>query len=314
MMRKTITVVGSMNMDLVFQVQENPERGETVFGEAFTTAPGGKGANQAVAVGKLGGDCIFIGCCGTDGFGGELLSSMKAGNVNVDHVKTVGAHTGVAGIVVEGCGDNRIIVAGGANNWLTPELVDEQAEVIRGSSILLVQLEVPLDAVIRAIEIARNARVMIILDPAPARQLPESLYSKIDYLLPNEGELNKLFEGYAQPTVEARISKLLEWGVGAVVITKGGDGCEVHRADRVDCYPAYRVKAIDTTAAGDTFAGAFAARLSQGDSEAAAIKFAMAAAALSVTRLGAQTSIPTLVETESFIEANQKPVEGAAKC
>ena len=299
---------------MVFQVQANPERGETVFGEGFTTAPGGKGANQAVAAGKLGGDCLFIGCCGTDSFGGELLASMTAGHVNVDNVKMVAAHTGVAGIVVEGCGDNRIIVAAGANNWLTPDLVDEQVEVIRNSSILLVQLEIPLDAVIRAIEIAHGAGVTVILDPAPALQLPESIYAKIDYLLPNEGELNKLFEGYELPTVAARISKLLDWGVGAVIITKGGDGCELHRTNVVDRYPAYRVKAVDTTAAGDTFAGAFAARLSRGDSEAGAINFAMAAAALSVTRLGAQTSIPTLAETEVFIAVNKQLAAGAAKC
>ena len=303
-MSEKITVVGSMNMDLVFQVPENPERGETVFGEAFTTAPGGKGANQAVAVGKLGGDCVFIGCCGADSFGAELLASMKAGNVNIDNVQTVAAHTGVAGIVVEGCGDNRIIVVSGANNLLTTAMVEKHASIIRGSAILLVQLEVPQDAVIQAINIASAAGVTVILDPAPAMQLPESLFAKIDYLLPNECELNKLLEHYALPTVEARIAKLLSFGVGAVVITKGGDGCEVHRATTVNRYPAYRVEAIDTTAAGDTFAGAFATYLSQGKSEADAIDFAMAAAALSVTKLGAQVSIPTLEEVASFRAKN----------
>lgn len=299
-MKKQITVVGSMNMDLVFQVAANPERGETVFGERFSTAPGGKGANQAVAAGKLGGDCVFVGCSGTDDFGRELLASMRGGNVNVDNVRMVPGSTGVAGIVVESCGDNRIIVVSGANNAVTAELVDECAQLIRDSAILLVQLEVPLAAVQRAIDIAHSAAVTVVLDPAPAASLPESMYAKVDYLLPNAGELDKLLEKYALPDVEARINRLLDWGVGAVIITKGGDGCEIHRASGVTRYPAYRVEAVDTTAAGDTFAGAFAARLSQGEEEAAAIDFAMAAAALAVTKIGAQTSIPTLAEVDIF--------------
>ncbi|MFA6075757.1 MAG: ribokinase [Negativicutes bacterium] len=299
-MKKRITVVGSMNMDLVFQVEVNPERGETVFGDAFTTAPGGKGANQAVAAGKLGGECVFVGCCGNDDFGRALLDSMKRGKVDVDNVKVVSNYTGVAGIVVEGCGDNRIIVASGANNAVTVEMVDNCAQQIRDSAILLVQLEVPLAAVIRAIEIAHDAGVTVVLDPAPAKRLPESLFAKVDYLLPNEGELDKLMEQYDLPDVEARIAKLLEWGVGALVITKGGNGCEVHRIDGVNSYPAYCVVAVDTTAAGDTFAGAFATKLSQQATETEAIDFAMAAAALAVTRLGAQTSIPTLSEVNSF--------------
>ena len=300
-MSKNIIVIGSMNMDLVFETDQSPERGETLTGRNFMTTPGGKGANQACAVGKLGGDVCFISARGDDGFGSEIVKSLSDNNVNVKNVYCTKKHTGTAGIIVEKCGDNRIIVIPGANDCVTPENVLEKENLIKKAGFMLLQMEIPLESVICAVELAHKHNLKIILDPAPAQKLPEHVYSKIDYLLPNEGELEMLFEDYNLPTTDSKIEKLLELGVKNVLVTLGENGCKLINTKGEKLYRGLRVKAVDTTAAGDTFAGAFAYGLQQNMTEEKSIKFAMAAAALSVTKSGAQISMPTLDEVTAFV-------------
>ena len=297
-----IVVVGSMNMDLVFETDYSPERGETLIGKNFMTTPGGKGANQACAAGKLGADITFISSRGDDGFGREIVDSLQNNGVNIDNVFASDAHTGTAGIIVEKTGDNRIIVVPGANNSVTVEKVIEHENVIKNADYLLLQLEVPLDAVVEAVNIAFSHGVKVILDPAPAQKLPESLYRKIDYLLPNEGELEKLLEDYDLNSTESKIEKLLDLGVKNVLVTLGANGAKLINSTLEKTFSGIKVNAVDTTAAGDTFAGAFACGLQKGMQESEAIDFAMAAATLSVTKPGAQISMPGLEEVKNFIK------------
>ncbi|MCP4180893.1 MAG: ribokinase [bacterium] len=301
---KNIVVVGSMNMDLVFDTDSTPEIGETLTGKKFMTTPGGKGANQACAAGKLGGDVSFVSARGKDGFGNELVTSLSENNVNVDNVYCVSEHTGTAGIIVEKSGDNRIIVIPGANGCVSPDHVLEKEELIKEAGFMLLQMEIPIESVICAIELGNKYGVTVILDPAPAQKLPENIYSKIDYLLPNEGELEKLLEDYDLSTTESKIEKLLGFGLKNLLITLGENGCRL--VNKVDDkhFAGKKVKVVDTTAAGDTFAGAFACGLQQNMSVDDSINFAVNAGSLSVTKSGAQISMPTLDEVKKFANSN----------
>lgn len=294
-MTNNILVVGSMNMDLVMQTQRCPDNGETVFAKDFTQVPGGKGANQALAISKLGGEVVLVSACGRDNYGDELVNSLQNGGVNTDYIKRLDKRTGIANIIVEENASNRIIVDQAANKELLPVKLNDLEKLVRDSKIVLLQMEIPLETIEFTVKMASIYKKTVILDPAPARKLPASLYSKINYLLPNEGELNSLLDDDSL-TMEDKTKKLLDMGVGTVLVTQGEDGVSYFSLGDERHYTACKVKAVDTTAAGDSFAGAFALGLQKDWSEDMAIKFAILVAAQTVKKMGAQSSLPDLDE------------------
>lgn len=306
-MAKRIVVVGSINLDLVAATQRIPTAGETVAGLTFRTFPGGKGANQAVAAARLGGSVSIVGKLGADPFGVELRDSLEQANVNTGAVEVVPGSSGVALITTDATGQNAITVVAGANSRLSPGDLDAHIELIRNAGILLTQLEIPLETVERLVAIAAEARVPLMLDPAPARPLPQSLLSRIDWLTPNETETCVLT---GQPRgelgdelVESAANILLDSGCRNVILKLGARGCYVVLSDGTrHLLPAYTVSAVDTTAAGDAFNGAFAVALMNGKEPLECASWASAVAAISVTRHGAQTSMPTAIEVERFLD------------
>lgn len=304
-----VAVVGSANMDLVATMERVPAPGETVGGTRFDTFPGGKGANQAVSVARLGGDCVFLGKVGRDAFGDRLLDSMSAAGVRTDLVGRVNDEsTGIAVILVDRSGENRIVVVKGANGRLCSSDVDAAADAIASAGALLVQLEIPFEAVQRAVEIAHRAGARVILDPAPmpSDPLPDSLLARVDIITPNQLEASAL-TGLARVETESDAQlaglRLLEKGVGTAVVKLGAGGAVVVAPGREPVrIHGHKVTAVDTTAAGDTFAGALAVAAVEGLDPVHGVEFANAAAAISVQRLGAQSSMPTRAEVEAFLE------------
>lgn len=297
-----IIVVGSMNMDLVFSVDRYPQPGETLIGNEFVVTPGGKGANQAATIGKLGGKVSFFSARGNDIYGEQLLANLGKLGVNVENVyRFDDVSTGVAAITVEKKGENRIIVVPGANNRLSPATIDRIREEIIKAEVVLLQLEIPLETVIKTIEIAHEHQTKVVLDPAPARELPEEIYEKIDYLLPNEGELSLLCQQYNLKSENEKINKLLDLGVGGIIITKGEQGATYYAKDEVINQSAFKTEVVDTTGAGDAFAGGFAFGLHKGWHIKDTMRFAACVAGLSVTKPGAQNSLPTLDEVKGSI-------------
>jgi ribokinase len=299
-----ITVLGSLNMDFVVRVDVLPERGQTVSGRQFTMVPGGKGANQACAVARLGGHCRMVGRVGRDVFGGQLRAGLAADGVDVtDVIATDGEATGVALIPVEEGGQNLIVVAGGANLRLGPADV-ETALRAAPPGLLLLQLESPADAVEAAVTLGRCAGMTILLDPAPARPLSPALVGRVDILTPNESEALLLMgrRGQAVSVAEAEDAgrRLLELGPQRVILKLGASGAYLIDRSGGRHFPAPRVDAVDATAAGDTFNGALAVALAEGRAIEDAIAFAVSAAAISVTRAGAQASIPTRAEVDAL--------------
>jgi ribokinase len=293
----SITVVGSLNMDFVVRVATLPRPGETVAGHGFVTLPGGKGANQACAAGRLGGRARMVGRVGGDIFGTQLRESLGAAGVDTASVAvTEGCPTGVALIFVEDGGRNEIVVAAGANAHLMPEDVTGSVLGAAGD-LLLLQLESPLETVEAAAALGAQRGMTVILDPAPARPLPDGLLRNVDCLTPNETEALLLLgrSGGDVPLGEAaEVARALRSrGARSVILKLGDEGAFLDDGTTARHFPAHQVEAIDTTAAGDTFNGALAVALSEGREFPAAIAFANAAAAISVTRLGAQASIPT---------------------
>lgn len=308
-----VVVIGSLNMDLVAQVPELPRRGQTIAGFQFQMVPGGKGANQAFAVGRLGGRVRMIGRVGEDLFGERLRSSLNSAGVDITGVMaTPGQSTGIAFILVEVGGQNQIVVVAGANGKLSPD--DVYAELQRSPArYLLLQLESPLDAVEAAAKRGRLCGMTVILDPAPAMPLSSSLLGDIDVLTPNESEALVLL-GERGDTVQlnqaaAVCTRLLGLGPACVILTMGERGAWLADRTQSKHFPAPRVKALDATAAGDTFTGALVAALAEGAPLAGAIGFANCAAALSVTRIGAQDSIPSRREVEAMAGASGLGVE-----
>ncbi|GGZ66204.1 ribokinase [Streptomyces subrutilus] len=291
-----IAVLGSTNMDLVAYVPKAPRLGETVTGRAFRTVPGGKGANQAVAAARLGGEVVMIGAVGADGFGVRLRSALAAAGVETAALRTVEGPSGTAHITVDDEGGNSIIVVPGANARVTGlEPGDDRR--IAAAGALLLQLELPLEAVLAGARAARAHRVRTILTPAPAQPLPAGLLAATDLLVPNEHEAAAL-TGLTEPH---RAASALLRDVPEVVITLGAAGVLYAARGRDPLsVPAPRVRAVDTTAAGDTFVGALAVALGQGRPVPDALRWASAAAALSVQRPGAQDSMPTRAETDAF--------------
>jgi len=310
-MSKRLVVVGSINLDLVAAARSIPLAGETVLANAFHTFSGGKGANQAVAAAKLGAPVSMIGRLGNDGFGTQLRASLQEAGVDTGAVENVPASSGIALITTAEDGQNAIVVVGGANALLSPREVEKHIDVIRNAGIILAQLEVPLETVEYLGTLARRESIPLMLDPAPARALPASLLACLDWLTPNETETKTLLGGagadLAAGSLEDAAQRLLKSGVRNVLLKLGERGCYValSSGERVHV-PAYDVKAVDTTAAGDAFNGAFGSALLQGADAIAGVRWASAVAGISVTRAGAQPSMPTRGEVEAFLSAAPK--------
>jgi ribokinase len=291
-------------MDLVARAPRIPQPGETIIGGDFRTAPGGKGANQAVAAARLGAQVSMVGRVGCDAFAESLLSNLVA--AGVDHafvIQDPEAATGVALIAVDDAGQNSIVVASGANMRLSPADVDSAEAAIAGADALLLQLESPLEAVTRAAEVACAHEVRVILNPAPARSLPAALLSLVDVLIPNESE-TALLTGLPvgdQAEAQAAAAALRVLGVGTVILTLGERGALLAQKGAAELVPAFEVKPVDTTAAGDAFVGGFAVALAEGKSLAEAVRWGNAAGALATTRLGAQPSLPTRQAVEKLL-------------
>jgi ribokinase len=300
-----LVVVGSLNMDLVVRTPHLPRPGETILGREFMRAPGGKGANQTVAAAKLGATVHMVGRVGGDDFGRALRDNLRAAGADDTCVSTENsAATGIAIIEVEDSGQNTIIVAPGANAHVTCDDVDEARSIVASSQAVIAQLEIPLDTVGYALNMAHAAKVLTILNPAPAQPLSTELLSVVDLLVPNETEAAQLtgVEVKDEAGAEQAARQLQERGARAVVITLGERGALALNAQGARRVPAFRVKAIDTTAAGDAFVGALATAYAAHRDLDAALREASAAGALAATRLGAQPSMPTRAELDEFLE------------
>jgi ribokinase len=298
-----VVVIGSLNMDLVTRAPRLPKGGETLIGQSFTTVSGGKGANQAVAAARLGAQVSMIGCVGSDAYGEALRGALLAEQIDCQAVSTVDGSSGVALIVVDDSSQNSIVIVPGANGALTAEAIDRFDSVILAADVLICQLEVPDASVGHALKRGRELGKTVILNPAPAsRPLPPDWYASIDYLIPNESEASALTGLVVDSleTAQAAATRLIAMGAGKVIITLGAQGSLFADGQRFEHFPAPVVKAVDTTAAGDTFVGGFAAALAGGQDEVQAIRFGQVAAALSVTRAGAQPSIPALSDVQAF--------------
>lgn len=292
-----IVIIGSVNMDLVLRVPRMPLPGETLAGDKFMTIPGGKGANQAVACARLaapGTSVAMVACVGDDAFGGQMRDSITACGIDDRYIDEVaGEATGIASIMVDANAQNSIVIAAGANGRLDVERIERARPLIEQASIVLLQLEVPMPTVIHSIELAHALGKTVVLNPAPAQALPRELLQKIDYLILNEIEAAMLAEEQSED-IPLLARKLHALGARNVVVTLGEKGVYGSFADGQQRHlPARKVQAVDTTAAGDTFIGGFIGAVAQGHDQFDAIAYAQAAAALSVTRVGAQTSIPT---------------------
>ena len=304
-----IVVVGSINVDLVVRVANLPRPGETVLGGRFASVPGGKGANQAVAAARAGGHTTFVARVGDDSMGHAAIEAFRAEGIEADFITvTPHAPTGVALILVDAVGENSIAVAGGANDRLSFDDIERARPAIEAADVLLLQLEVPLEAVAHAVSIAQSAGTRVILNPAPARPLSAALLARVDILTPNETDGESLASPGHAPApsaadAEALAGMLLGLGPRAVVLTRGAAGALVAAANDCTHVPAFSVEPLDTVAAGDVFNGCLAVMLAEGLDLVAATRFAAAAAAISVTREGAQTSAPRRGEIEAFLTA-----------
>lgn len=302
-----IVIVGSLNLDFIVQVARLPQRGETLRGNQFVTLPGGKGANQACAVGRLTqpNTAAMIGCVGQDVYGQQLLESLRACGVNQHYVRgTLEAATGVALILVEASGQNQIVVVPGANDCLRPADVTEALTALGGSHLLL-QLETPLATIMAAAAHARSLELTVILDPAPARALPAVLLRDVNILTPNESEALTLIGASGDHIALAEAPdvarQLRASGPQKVILKLGAQGALLADGERTQHFPARPVEAKDTTAAGDCFNGALATGLAEGMTLEAAIALANVAASIAITRIGAQASLPTRVEVEQAL-------------
>jgi ribokinase len=299
-----IAVVGSSNMDLVVKSKSIPAIGETILGGDFIMVPGGKGANQAVAAAKLGAEVFFIAKLGVDIFAEHSLNNFKKEAVNAKHViQTSEAPSGVALIMVDEKGNNSIVVAPGANNTLLPADVKKAESDIASCGAVVAQLEVPLETVEFAAKLANDAGVPFILDPAPARELGPELLSMVDVLTPNETEAQLLtgIEVTDEESARAAAKNLLGRDIKAVIITLGDKGYLLADSKETRYVSSQKVDAVDSTAAGDAFTGSLAVGIAQNKAISDAALFANYVAALSVTKMGAQSSMPTLGEVESFM-------------
>lgn len=308
---KKILVVGSSNTDLILKVPDIPRPGETVLGTEFLTAPGGKGANQAVTAARTGGKVSFIAAVGDDDYGKNSVEGYRLDGIDTGHIKVCrNVPSGIALINVSSRGENAITVASGANHKLEPEDLRAAEEAFRQADILLVQLEIPYKTVYEAIKIASVHDTLIILNPAPAGDLPEEILQDTDILTPNETEAEKLTGILAASDKEAAeaCSRLHGRGVKKIILTMGAKGAYLSDPDSGirQMVPGFSMEAVDTTAAGDVFNGALAVALNEGTGLPAAVRFAHAAAALSIGKIGAQPSIPARSEIDRFLKEHSE--------
>ncbi|WP_411350010.1 ribokinase [Paenibacillus sp. WLX2291] len=289
-----VCVVGSCSMDLVVSSSKRPAAGETVLGESFKTVPGGKGANQAVAAARLGAAVTMIGRVGDDHLGETILNNFKDNQVNVEYVKPVThMESGTAHIILAE-GDNSIIVVKAANDEVTPQYVQQAADVIRHSDIVLIQQEIPQETIVEVSRICAEANVPLLLNPAPARQVEAEVLETVAYITPNEHEAAIVFEG-------TELKEALRQYANRLIITEGSNGVRYYDGEQEVVVPTYKVEAVDTTGAGDTFNAALGVALAEGQSLADSLQFANRAASLSVTKFGAQGGMPTRAEVEAAL-------------
>jgi ribokinase len=302
-MPSRIVVAGSINMDLVVRSPRHPLPGETLIGGPFVTVPGGKGANQSMAAARMGSQVAFIGCVGRDAFGAELRGNLQAAGIATNQVRAVPEATGVALITVSADGENTIIVAPGANDALSPAMIEAAEDVIAGADALLLQLEVPATAVAAAAALARRHGVPVILNPAPAQPLPSGLLELISFLIPNEHEAALLTGMPVTNLAEAEAAArcLQSQGAAQVILTLGSQGALALTPDGAVHIPSFPIRAVDSTAAGDGFLGAFAVALTEGRPVVEAASWGCAAGALACTVLGAQPSLPGRQAVEALL-------------
>jgi len=296
-MKNKIIVIGSSNTDMVIMSDHLPQPGETVLGRNFLMNQGGKGANQAIAAARLGGNTLFICNIGNDQFGHDAKKNFQKEGIDTRYVNEIAdQHSGIALINVNSEGENTIVVAPGANGTLSIDDIKKAENEIKKASIVLMQLETPVEALVYAAEIAKENGVKVILNPAPApsKALPDELLKNVDILIPNvtEAEIISKMKINNKSSMNEAMQKILSKGVSTVIITMGSDGALAYEGGDLFQVPAYKVKAIDTTAAGDTFCGALCVALDKGEKLKDAILFANKASSISVTRMGAQVSIP----------------------
>ncbi|MBA4542400.1 MULTISPECIES: ribokinase [Thermoactinomyces] len=295
-----IVVIGSMSMDLVVTSPKRPLAGETVIGEELHIVPGGKGANQAVAARRAGAEVEMVGAVGNDQFGRMVRENFRKEGVSITHLKQLpGMSTGTAHIVLAE-GDNSIVIVQGANKEVTPEQVEEASELLLSASIVLMQLEIPLETVCYAANLCKQHNIPVILNPAPANALPPSLIEQVTFLTPNEHECRTLFGEQAE--VEAILRKY----PNKLILTEGEKGVRYFDGEKISRIPALSVKVTDTTGAGDTFNGVLAVALAKGLSLEEAIRHACAAASLSVTKLGAQGGMPAWDEIKKALQSRNE--------
>jgi ribokinase len=298
--RKPIVVVGSVTMDLVTRTPRIPAIGQTLIGTSFETTPGGKGANQAVAAARLGYRTAMVAKVGDDAYGPALLENLRRAGVDTAAVTQTAGSSGLAPMFVAEDGLNAIVVIPGANGKMDRAAVDSHAELIRSAGMVLCQLEIPMDTLGYTLEFCAKAGVPVMLDPAPAAALPEAAWKQVHWLTPNETEA-AFYVGDAESVADTA-KRLLAKGLRGVVLKRGGDGAYVAVADgKAAWVKPFKVEAIDTVGAGDCFNGAFAAALLEGKDAFAAARFANAASAISVTRKGAQASMPWRAEVDKFL-------------
>lgn len=300
-----IVVAGSSNTDMIIKAPRIPKPGETILGGEFATAAGGKGANQAVAAARAGGNVTFIACVGDDMFGKQALSSFQTDKINIEYIKIVkDVPSGVALIFVDEKGENSIAVAPGANAKLTPQDIHKATSAFKNADVFVAQLEIPIETVKEAIMLAHKMNIPTILNPAPAQPLSDELLKHVSIITPNTSE-TELLTGIhvdSEQSAKKAANFLMAKGIKTVLITMGTKGSFIATHDFNVMVPSFKVKAVDTTAAGDVYNGAFAVALAKGKELPDAVTFASAAAALSVTKLGAQPSAPYEKEIMDFLQ------------
>ena len=296
-----ILVVGSLNADLVVRAPRFPQPGETISGEDLQVIPGGKGANQAVAAARLGANVSMLGRVGKDNFGDFLLDNLKANHVDTSHIQRDDASTGTATIIVDANGQNSIVLSPGANGKVTSSDVEHAS--FSTFNLLLLQLEIPTPTVLSAAKLAMQNGVRVILNPAPAKELPNELIALADFIIPNETELSLLtgMEVKDIPSTEKAAKALLQKGAQNVIVTLGSKGALIVNKETNSHVESFHVEVVDTTAAGDAFIGGFASILDSSKSLEGAVRYGCACGALAATKFGAQPSLPTKQEVERFI-------------
>ncbi|WP_404427912.1 ribokinase [Ureibacillus chungkukjangi] len=288
-----ITVIGSINMDIAIRTDVFPKQGETVLGNLFTTIPGGKGANQAVAAARLGSQVQMVGAVGQDAFGNELYFNLKNENIHVGGIEKTNNSTGIANILLHD-NDNRIIVVPGANFDLNQQMIDRHMDLIKQSSLVILQLEIPVETIDFVLDVCVKLSIPVLLNPAPAANYKPEWIEKVTYLTPNETECEQIFGTDYETVLKQYPNKL--------IVTLGGEGAAYYDGTKLVKVPGYKTNAVDTTGAGDTFNGAFAHAIIAGKTIEAAVQFANVAASLSVEKFGAQGGMPQIEKVNERLE------------